>query len=691
MRARLFVLAILLYFLATLIFLYPLPFHLSDRLFENGDSYLNVWILSWETHALTMKPGQLFDGNIFFPEANALALSELMLPDLAIFAPILALTHNPLIAYNTTLILTFPLSAISMLALAYYLTHHFPAAWLAGFIFGFTPIRLSHLHHVQLLSLMWLPLILLFFDRWLHRSEWRDAMVTGIFFVLQYLTTVYVALYLIPILAVYFLVHFLLTRKWTGKVFLQAVVTMVCAVLVLAPFLRHYYVLHQEWNFIPPESLKVYFSSDLWSNLFAVFPSNLIYGKLLHSLSGPPYERFYFTGFLTILLVLLAWGLRREYHVRIFFALSAAGYLIALGPFLQVSGHITKVPLPYQWLVNPLPGFSMLRVPARAGLILLASMSILAAYGWIHLYELLKRKWDLHGWKMISGTLVCVATAVLLGLEFLSIPLPLLSEVSGNRIPPAYQFLETYRGPGGILEIPVVFQEGGGEPTVRSYTYFAAYHLKPIVIGYSGYFPPPFYELVATARRLPAEEALDVFEAIGVRTIVLHRQQMSLKENQAWQSALSSSTRLKQVEEFPDGDEVLAIEPRLRISQNLTDAYWNLIIHSPAPARKRQIEASLQTDGLRSPSIDFLVNPQLPHPPDRPQARVGMTPVAVEWLDSQRRVVYRQALKVRLPYLLNRVALPLQLETPRQPGDYSLRLVLLESPSMGISVNVSIP
>lgn len=689
MRARLFLLAILLYLLATFIFLYPLPFHLGDRLFEAGDSYLNVWILSWETHALVTKPAQLFDGNIFFPEANVLALSELMLPDLAVFAPVLALTHNPLFAYNFTLLLTFPLSAISMMALGYYLTRHFPAAWLAGFIFGFTPIRLSHLHHVQLLSLMWLPLILLFFDRWIQETKWRDAVATAVLFILQYLTTVYVALYLIPLLFVYLVVQFLIAKKWRRQFFLQALTALALATIGLAPFLKHYYVLHQEWNFTPPESLKIYFSSDLWSNLFAVFPSNLIYGKLLHSLSAPPYERFYFTGFLAILLVLLAWGLRRERNVKVFFVVSAAGYLLALGPTLKISGHLTHLPLPYKWFIDPLPGFSMLRVPARIGLILLALMSVLAAYGWIHLYGWLNRKWESHG-RTISEAGLCVATAMLLGLEFLSIPIPLLSEVSGNEIPAVYHFLKTYQEPGGILEIPVVFREDGGEPTVRAYTYFAAYHLKPIVIGYSGYFPPPFYDLVATARRLPAEDALDTFEAIGVRTIVLHSQKMSPSENQAWQATLNSSTRLKQVKEFPDGDEVMAIQPRLRISQNLGDAYWNLVVQTP-PEGNGRIEALIQSTGLRSPSIDFLVNPQLPHPPDRSETRVGMTPVAAEWLDSERRVVHRQSLKVRLPYVLNHVSIPVSLESPGSSGHYSLRVILLESPSMGISVNVSIP
>jgi hypothetical protein len=278
-----------------------------------------------------------------------------------------------------------------------------------------------------------------------------------------------------------------------------------------------------------------------------------------------------------------------------------------------------------------------------------------------------------------------------MGFEFLSIPVPLLSEVSGNQIPPVYHFLKTYPESGGVLELPAVFHEEGGEPAVRNFTYFSAYHFKPIVIGYSGYFPPPFYDLVATARRLPTEEALDTFEAIGVRTLVLHKVQFTAEQNQVWEAALNSSSHLRQIKAFPDGDEVIAIQPRLRISQNLNDADWKLVVSSSASQSRGQIEALLQTNGLRSPSIDFLVNPQLPHLPDRPEARVGMTPVAVEWLDSERHVVHRQSLKVRLPYLMNHMSLPIMLSTPRPSGDYSLRLSILESPPLGISVNVTIP
>ena len=59
---------------------------MGDRIFENGDSYLTLWIFSWETHALSHSPGDFWNGNIFYPEANTLALSEVMLPVLPIFA-----------------------------------------------------------------------------------------------------------------------------------------------------------------------------------------------------------------------------------------------------------------------------------------------------------------------------------------------------------------------------------------------------------------------------------------------------------------------------------------------------------------------------------------------------------------------------------------------------------------------------
>lgn len=688
MRPRLIIIAFGLYLLATLVFLYPLSIHPGSRVFETGDSYLNAWIWSWETHALTTPGAHFFDGNIFYPEANTLALSELILPDQVLFAPLLRLTHNPLVAYNLTLLATFPLSALSMLALVFYLTRRFSAAFIAGFIFGFTPIRLSHLHHAQLLTLVWLPLLLLFLDRWLNERRWHDVLATALLYVLQYLTTVYLALYMVPILLLYGMLHLLLVQeRWRNfpRLLLQGGVSALVVAALLSPILKHYRALEKIWDFSPQESLKVFFSSDLWTNLLAIFPTNILYGKILQAFSKPPYERFYFTGIVVVALIFLAWKARGERIVKIYLALSAAGYLIALGPYLQISGHVTKIPLPYHWTFDLLPGFSRLRVPARAGLILLATLTVLAAYGWIHFCNWLQsRRPAFSEKKIVTGTMLVLA------LEFLSIPLPLYPEVSGTHIPPVYSFLKSDQAPGGVLELPAVFSKYGAEPTVRIYTYFSAYHFKPIVIGYSDNFPPPFLELVAAARRLPADDAMDLFEAIGVRTIVLHIHQMPPGEIHSWRSALSAGTRLKQVQVFPDGDEVARILPRLRTTQDLNDGNWQLSMGSKTPSGKG-VQAILQCKGLRTSAADVLVHPQLPHLPDRPESRVAGTPLDVLWTDHEDRFIAHEGIMIRLPYVLNQASIPISLEKPRKPGNYRLRMEVLEKPSLVLLMDVTVP
>jgi hypothetical protein len=359
---RQILIALPIYLLATLIFLYPLPFHLGDRIFENGDSYLHLWIFSWESHTLFHSPSDFWNGNIFYPEANTLALSELVLPIMPIFAAIRGIAGNPLIAYNTTLLLSFPLSALSMLALVFYLTRRFPAALIGGFIYGFTPIRLAHLHRVQNEYMIWLPLLFLFFHLWLKRGRWKDALIVSALFVLQYLTTVYTALYLIPILLIWYALHFALSKRApTWRHLFQCLAAAGIALSILAPFILKYRQL-SDWQVQPPESLKIFLSSDLWWNFFSTFPSNFFYSNLFHNFTQHPYERFYFSGFLVVLLALLSWRRRTDRNVWVMYGIAAVSFIFALGPILQISRQVTRVSLPYYWIYNSFPGLEMLRV-----------------------------------------------------------------------------------------------------------------------------------------------------------------------------------------------------------------------------------------------------------------------------------------------------------------------------------------
>jgi hypothetical protein len=667
---RQFLIALLIYLLATLIFLYPLPFHLGDRIFENGDSYLHLWIFSWESHTLFHSPADFWNGNIFYPEANTLALSELVLPIMPIFAVIRSITENPLIAFNATLLLSFPLSALSMLALVYYLTRQFPAALIGGFIYGFTPIRLAHLHRVQNEYMIWLPLLFLFFHLWLKRGRWKDALTVSALFVLQYLTTVYTALYLIPILLVWYALHFALSKRAPARRhLLQGLAAVGIALSILAPFILKYRQL-SDWQVQPPESLKIFLSSDLWWNFFSTFPSNFLYSSLFHNFTQHPYERFYFSGFFVVLLAL--YSLRRwaDRNVRVMTVVAAASFIFALGPFLQISRHVTGVQLPYHWIYDSLPGLEMLRAPARFGFIMIAALTVLCAYGWLALAN------KFH----ISSAKLAALTLFLLSLEFFSAPIPLLPIVSGNRIPQAYQYLQKSGDVGGVLEMPThALPTTDPDFTDRIYTYFSAYHFKPIVVGYSGYFPPTFDALIAETAKLPSSDSLDLFEAIGVRTIILNTKLLDAAQLQRWNDAVANGRRLAVQARFDDGGIVITLKPTLKISRDLNSLSW--IIGTGAP-HAGIIPIKLQTNSAPGGSADYIVNPQLP--------LVGSTRVHALWRDNRHRIAQEQTLRIRLPYLLNRARVEIPLKSPKLPGRYTLNLDILEAHPLSLTADVQI-
>ena len=91
--------------------------------------------------------------------------------------PIYAATRNPILSYNVVFLSTFVLSAIGMFLFVRELTGSSGAAFLAGLAFGFAPYRFGTLPHVQVLSSMWMPFVLLGFHRFLDSR--RIAPLAG--------------------------------------------------------------------------------------------------------------------------------------------------------------------------------------------------------------------------------------------------------------------------------------------------------------------------------------------------------------------------------------------------------------------------------------------------------------------------------------------------------------------------------
>src|SRR5581483_4053394 len=180
---------------------------------DAGDPILNSWILWWSTRVVPFTTSW-WDAPMFFPMRHALALSEVLVGLLPLSAPIQALTGNPLAAYNTAFVLSFPLSALAARALALELlgdigigravaggqgipaearshtdspalhaesrgSYRSLAAFAAGLAFAFAPYRMGQLAHLQMLSCYWAPLALLALHRYLAIERERTGQGAG--------------------------------------------------------------------------------------------------------------------------------------------------------------------------------------------------------------------------------------------------------------------------------------------------------------------------------------------------------------------------------------------------------------------------------------------------------------------------------------------------------------------------------
>jgi hypothetical protein len=122
------------------------------------DIYLTMWVLAWDTHALVTDPLRLFHANALYPAPYTLALSEHMLGNVPLFAPVYLATGNPVLAHQASLAATFVLAGLAMAAYLHHWTRDRVAAIAGGMLFAFAPYRLWQVGNLHVISIYWMPL-----------------------------------------------------------------------------------------------------------------------------------------------------------------------------------------------------------------------------------------------------------------------------------------------------------------------------------------------------------------------------------------------------------------------------------------------------------------------------------------------------------------------------------------------------
>lgn len=267
--------AALLYCAVTVVLLWPLLSRLGSAFVHDaGDSVLNTWILWWGTKALPLSRAW-WNGPIFFPATDTVALSELLLAQLPVSSAVQWLTGNPVAAFNAVYGLSFAASGLSSYLLARELTGRDDAALVGGLAFMLAPYRATQLSHLQVLSFYWAPIVLLGLHRHVTRGGWRWLALSGTAWLLQSLANGY-ALFQVPILAALWLAWFVRPARRA----LTTGLALGVAVLPMLPILLEYLAVHTRLHLLRDINEIRRFGVDL-ADLVAAPPDLWLWGGRL--------------------------------------------------------------------------------------------------------------------------------------------------------------------------------------------------------------------------------------------------------------------------------------------------------------------------------------------------------------------------------------------------------------------------
>jgi hypothetical protein len=502
------------YFVLVTVWLtWPLTPRLSTGMSSAADPLLNLWALGWSYHILPTDPLALFDANIFAPRPDTLAYSEHLFGTVLLVAPVYAATGSLVLSYNVAFFASFVLSGLGMYLLIRDLTANRWAALAAGTIYLAAPYRFGHLLQLQLLTLQWIPFVFWCLLRFLREGRLRALAGVAVFTLLQILSCNYYAVYLAFALAVFGVVLALAGRELlsTRKVLLLLGAGGVVSALAL-PFIVPYQR-NRERGFYRRYEDVVHFSAS-----FADYVTSSSFNKAPHLRLLPTQtrsEKALFLGFGA--LALASFGLaRRGGCPRAFWifliALSAASIVLSLGPELRWAER--TIELPYRFFYRHVPGFSGLRVPARMSVLALFGVATLAGLG---------AAWSLAKAKQFQ-TLAGVGLLGFLLFEYQTYSLERVLPPAPE-IPAAHRWLAGAPETGAVLVLPI--HEGDAIIEESLYMYYSTFHFKPLVNGYSGWWPNDYWELVGRLRHFPTARSFRfLLERAPVRYVVVHYDRM---------------------------------------------------------------------------------------------------------------------------------------------------------------------
>jgi hypothetical protein len=210
-----------------------------------GDPVLNAAILQWNARTLPLTDAW-WNFPAFAPAEGITAFTEHLLGLYPLATPLMWITGNPVLAYDIVAFASFPLTAAGMFAVAQRLTGSALGGFVAAIAFTFSPYRVSHLSHIQVLWTFGIPLAVLGLHEWLEHRTRVGLMLFGA----GWLVTAASNGYLMVFFGIYLLfwAAWFCTKRTTVGRLPGIVLAGAIATLPLVPVLLGYANVHRNYD-----------------------------------------------------------------------------------------------------------------------------------------------------------------------------------------------------------------------------------------------------------------------------------------------------------------------------------------------------------------------------------------------------------------------------------------------------------
>ncbi|NQT30607.1 MAG: YfhO family protein [Candidatus Saganbacteria bacterium] len=288
------------------------------------------------------------------------------------------------LAFNYYIILHYFLAA----CFVYLLLRHYvlsrPACFFGGIVFAFSGYLLSVSNmNTSLASVIWLPLVLLFFDRIVTNQGARfgravDSVILGILLAIQFLggepTIIYVSFFFLVAYAAVFCGSFRNFLKTMGSLIVAGIISLGLVAVQLLPFLELSWLSDRvvrinyglvTFRSFPPRELLTFIFPYFYGNLSKL-------GGYTEVLLGKVNQDWLISPYLGILPLIFAFlSFLKNKKLALFFA------LVAVFSLFLAFGKYT----PFYRIVFLIPGVSMIRFPVKYLFLSSFCLAILASLG----------------------------------------------------------------------------------------------------------------------------------------------------------------------------------------------------------------------------------------------------------------------------------------------------------------------